>query len=139
MARRSIEVDIGDVKVGGDNPVVVQSMTNTDTADPAATAAQVKALADAGSEIVRVTVNNKYAAAAVPELFERLADLGCAVPIVGDFHYNGHILLRDHPRAAALLHKYRINPGTSARAAATRTSRRSCGSPWKNGKACASG
>ena len=111
MARRSIEVDVGGVKVGGDNPVVVQSMTNTDTADPAATATQVKALADAGSEIVRVTVNNKYAAAAVPELFERLADLGCTVPIVGDFHYNGHILLRDFPRTAELLDKYRINPG----------------------------
>ncbi|MXX71704.1 MAG: flavodoxin-dependent (E)-4-hydroxy-3-methylbut-2-enyl-diphosphate synthase [Gemmatimonadetes bacterium] len=111
VSRRSIEVQIGGVKVGGDNPVVVQSMTNTDTADAAATAAQVKALADAGSEIVRVTVNNKHAAAAVPELFERLADLGCAVPIVGDFHYNGHILLRDFPRAAALLDKYRINPG----------------------------
>ena len=111
MARRSIEVDVGGVKVGGDNPVVVQSMTNTDTADPAATATQVKALADAGSEIVRVTVNNKYAAAAVPELFERLAGLGCTVPIVGDFHYNGHILLRDFPRTAELLDKYRINPG----------------------------
>ena len=111
MSRRSIGVDVGGVKVGGGNPVVVQSMTNTDTADPAATAAQVRALADAGSEIVRVTVNNKHAAAAVPELFERLADMGCNVPIVGDFHYNGHILLRDFPRAAALLSKYRINPG----------------------------
>ncbi len=111
MARKTVQVDIGGVKVGGGNPVVVQSMTNTDTADPAATAAQVKALADAGSEIVRVTVNHKHAAAAVPELFERLSDLGCTVPIVGDFHYNGHILLRDFPRAAALLAKYRINPG----------------------------
>lgn len=111
MSRRTIEVDVGGVKVGGGNPVVVQSMTNTDTADPAATAGQVKALADAGSEIVRVTVNDKHAAAALPELCERLADLGCSVPIVGDFHYNGHILLRDFPRAAALLAKYRINPG----------------------------
>ena len=109
--RNTLEVDIGGVRLGGGNPVVVQSMTNTDTADPAATAAQVKALADAGSEIVRVTVNHRKAAAAVPELFERLADLGCTVPIVGDFHYNGHILLRDFPRAAALLSKYRINPG----------------------------
>ena len=107
----TLAVDVGGVPVGGGNPVVVQSMTNTDTADPAATAAQVKALADAGSEIVRVTVNNKRAAAAVPELFARLADLGCEAPIVGDFHYNGHILLRDYPRAAALLAKYRINPG----------------------------
>ena len=111
MFRKSIEVDVGGVKAGGGNPVVVQSMTNTDTADPSATAAQVKALADAGSELVRVTVNNKHAAAAVPELFERLADLGCNVPIVGDFHYNGHLLLRDFPRAAELLAKYRINPG----------------------------
>ncbi len=111
VSTRTVAVDVGGVKVGGGNPVVVQSMTNTDTADAASTAAQVKALADAGSEIVRVTVNNKYAAGAVPELFERLADLGCTVPIVGDFHYNGHILLRDFPRAAALLDKYRINPG----------------------------
>ena len=111
MARKTRQVDIGGVKVGGGCQVVVQSMTNTDTADPAATAAQVKALADAGSELVRVTVNNKHAAAAVPELFDRLADLGCNVPIVGDFHYNGHILLRDFPHAAALLSKYRINPG----------------------------
>ncbi len=111
MARGTHQVEIGGVTVGGGNPVVVQSMTNTDTADAAATAAQVSSLADAGSEIVRVTVNTRHAAAAVPELFERLADLGCAVPIVGDFHYNGHILLRDYPRAAALLDKYRINPG----------------------------
>ncbi len=111
MSGRTTEVDVGGVKIGGGNPVVVQSMTNTDTADPAATAAQVKALADAGSEIVRVTVNNRRAAAALPELFERLADLDCPVPVVGDFHYNGHILLRDFPRAAALLSKYRINPG----------------------------
>ena len=111
VSTRTVAVDVGGVKVGGGNPVVVQSMMNTDTADAASTAAQVKALADAGSEIVRVTVNNKHAAAAVPELFERLADLGCTVPIVGDFHYNGHILLRDFPRAAALLDKYRINPG----------------------------
>ncbi len=111
MARGTHQVEIGGVKVGGKNPVVVQSMTNTDTADAAATAAQVKSLADAGSEIVRVTVNTRKAAAAVPELFARLAGLGCSVPIVGDFHYNGHILLREYPRAAALLDKYRINPG----------------------------
>ena len=109
--RRTAEVDVGGVRVGGGRPVVVQSMTNTDTADPAATAAQVAALADAGSEIVRVTVNHKHAAAAVPELFERLDDLGCGVPVVGDFHYNGHLMLRDHPAAARLLAKYRINPG----------------------------
>ncbi len=111
MRRESVEVNVGGVRVGGGRPVVVQSMTNTDTADAASTARQVKALADAGSEIVRVTVNDKRAAAAVPELFERLADLGCDAPIVGDFHYNGHILLREFPRAAELLAKYRINPG----------------------------
>ena len=110
-AAKTLEADIGGVKVGGDAPVAVQSMTNTDTADAAATAAQVTALASAGSELVRVTVNNKQAAAAVPELFRRLEDAGCATPIVGDFHYNGHILLRDYPRTAALLAKYRINPG----------------------------
>ena len=107
----TVAVDVGGVPVGGGNPIVVQSMTNTDTADAAATAVQVQALADAGSEIVRVTVNNKQAASAIPELFERLADLGCTTPIVGDFHYNGHILLRDYPEAATLLAKYRINPG----------------------------
>ena len=111
MPRQTFAADIGGVTVGGAAPVVVQSMTNTDTADPAATAVQVQQLAEAGSELVRITVNNKQAAAAVPELFERLADAGCAVPLVGDFHYNGHILLRDYPRTAALLAKYRINPG----------------------------
>ena len=108
---RTLEADVGGVKVGGCNPVVVQSMTNTDTADPETTAAQVCALADAGSEIVRVTVNNKQAAAALPELFQRLDDLGCVAPVVGDFHYNGHILLREYPEAAKALAKYRINPG----------------------------
>lgn len=111
MAKRTLAVDVGGLTIGGGSPIVVQSMTNTDTADPAATAAQVKELADAGSEIVRVTVNNKLAAAAVPELTQRLSDLGCAVPLVGDFHYNGHILLREYPQAASLLAKYRINPG----------------------------
>ncbi len=111
MTRGTRQVEIGGVRIGGENPVVVQSMTNTDTADAAATAVQVASLATAGSEMVRVTVNTREAAAAIPELCERLADLGCTVPIVGDFHYNGHILLRDYPRAAALLSKYRINPG----------------------------
>lgn len=96
LSRRTLVAEIGGVKVGGANPVVVQSMTNTDTADPAATAAQVQQLADAGSELVRITVNNKRAAAAVPELFERLADAGCQVPVVGDFHYNGHKIGRAH-------------------------------------------
>ncbi len=97
--------------VGGDHPVVVQSMTNTDTADVEATVAQVAALAAAGSEVVRVTVNNKPAAAAVPEISARLADAGVDVPIVGDFHYNGHILLTEYPECARALAKYRINPG----------------------------
>ncbi len=111
MRRESVEVKIGGVAIGGDNPVAVQSMTNTDTADAASTAAQVRALADAGSEIVRVTVNNRHAAAGVPGVLRRLRDSGCDVPLVGDFHYNGHILLRDFPETAALLSKYRINPG----------------------------
>ena len=109
--RKSVEVDIGGVRVGGTNPVVVQSMTNTDTADIESTVAQVKALADAGSEMVRVTVNTDAAALAVPEIVERLADMGCDSPIIGDFHYNGHLLLTKHPQTARALAKYRINPG----------------------------
>ena len=97
--------------VGAPHPVVVQSMTNTDTADPASTAAQVAELAHAGSQIVRVTVNNDAAAQALPEIIQRLADLGVAVPIVGDFHYNGHLLLTKYPACARALAKYRINPG----------------------------
>jgi (E)-4-hydroxy-3-methylbut-2-enyl-diphosphate synthase len=97
--------------VGSAHPIVVQSMTNTDTADAAATADQVAALAAAGSELVRITVNNEAAAAAVPEIAARLGDLGVAVPIVGDFHYNGHLLLAKHPDCARSLAKYRINPG----------------------------
>jgi (E)-4-hydroxy-3-methylbut-2-enyl-diphosphate synthase len=97
--------------VGSAHPIVVQSMTNTDTADAAGTAAQVAHLARAGSQVVRVTVNNDAAAAAIPEIVQRLADDGLTTPIVGDFHYNGHKLLAAHPKAAALLAKYRINPG----------------------------
>ena len=104
-------VDVGGVKVGGNNPVVVQSMTNTDTANIEATVAQVKDLALAGSELVRVTVNNNQAAAAVPEISARLRADGFDVPIVGDFHYNGHLLLPAHPACARALAKYRINPG----------------------------
>jgi len=89
-------------------------MTNTDTEDAAATAEQVKLLADAGSELVRVTVNTREAAAAVPEIRRRLDDLGCSVPLIGDFHYNGHVLLTEYPACAAALEKYRINPATSA-------------------------
>jgi len=102
---------VGDVPVGGPHPVVVQSMTNTDTADVAATAAQVAELANAGSEIVRVTVNTREAAAAVPDIARRVRDLGVTAPIVGDFHYNGHTLLTEFPACAQALDKYRINPG----------------------------
>ncbi len=111
VRRRSVAVDVGGVRVGGDAPVVVQSMTNTDTADVEATAQQVAALARAGSEIVRVTVDRDEAAAAVPHIKERLARMGVDVPIVGDFHYIGHKLLADHPACAEALDKYRINPG----------------------------
>ena len=104
-------VEVGGVRVGADHPIVVQSMTNTDTADAEATAHQVAALAAAGSELVRVTVNTEEAAAAVPRIAERLEQLGYAVPLIGDFHYNGHILLRKHPDCARALAKYRINPG----------------------------
>ena len=109
--RRTTSVDVGGVKVGGNHPIVVQSMTNTDTADVEATAHQVAALAAAGSELVRVTVNTEEAAAAVPRIAERLAALGYSVPIVGDFHYNGHQLLAKYPDCARALAKYRINPG----------------------------
>jgi len=109
--RETVEVDIGGVKVGGAHPVVVQSMTNTDTADVASTVTQVKELAEAGSELVRVTVNNDAAAQSVPEIVSRLADGGCDVPIIGDFHYNGHLLLTKFPDCARALAKYRINPG----------------------------
>jgi (E)-4-hydroxy-3-methylbut-2-enyl-diphosphate synthase len=109
--RRSVTCRIGGVPVGGPHPVAVQSMTNTDTEDAAATAAQVALLAEAGSEIVRVTVNTRAAAAAVPEIVRRVRDAGVAAPIVGDFHYNGHLLLTEYPACAAALDKYRINPG----------------------------
>ena len=109
--RSSVIVDVGGVRVGGDQPVVVQSMTNTDTADAEATARQVAALAAAGSELVRVTVNTEAAAAALPRIVERLDATGVAVPIIGDFHYNGHLLLAKYPDCARALAKYRINPG----------------------------
>jgi (E)-4-hydroxy-3-methylbut-2-enyl-diphosphate synthase len=109
--RRSVPVKVGPVEVGGSSPIVVQSMTNTDTADAAATARQVADLARAGSEIVRITVDRDEAAAAVPHIKERLLKMGVDVPIVGDFHYIGHKLLADHPAAAQALDKYRINPG----------------------------
>jgi (E)-4-hydroxy-3-methylbut-2-enyl-diphosphate synthase len=109
--RKSVVCHVGSVPVGGAHPVVVQSMTNTDTADPVATADQVALLAAAGSEIVRVTVNTREAAAAVPDMVRRLRDRGVTAPIVGDFHYNGHTLLTEYPECARLLDKYRINPG----------------------------
>lgn len=109
--RRTVTTLVGDVAVGSDHPVVVQSMTNTDTADVPGTVAQVAALAAAGSQIVRITVNNDAAAAAVPAIVRDLADLGIDVPIVGDFHYNGHLLLSKYPGTARALAKYRINPG----------------------------
>jgi (E)-4-hydroxy-3-methylbut-2-enyl-diphosphate synthase len=113
--RRSVAVRIGSVIVGGGAPIVVQSMTNTDTADVEGTARQVKALAQAGSELVRITVNSSEAAAAVAPIRERLIALGVPVPLVGDFHFNGHKLLREHPACAEALAKYRINPGNVGR------------------------
>jgi (E)-4-hydroxy-3-methylbut-2-enyl-diphosphate synthase len=111
VRRSTPSVSVGGVLVGSAHPIVVQSMTNTDTADAAGTAAQIAHLARAGSQLVRVTVNNDAAAAAIPEIVQRLADDGLSTPIVGDFHYNGHKLLAAHPKAAELLAKYRINPG----------------------------
>ena len=111
IRRRTVTARIGGVPVGSCHPIVVQSMTNTDTADVAATVRQTAALARAGSELVRVTVNNDEAAAAVPEIVEGLDRIGVPVPIVGDFHYNGHLLLTRHPACARALAKYRINPG----------------------------
>src|SRR5258708_10535220 len=112
MARhKTVPVQVGAVTVGGGTPVVVQSMTNTDTADVEQTAQQVAALARAGSELVRITVDRDEAAAAVPHIKERLLKMGVTAPIVGDFHYIGHKLLADHPACAEALDKYRINPG----------------------------
>src|SRR6202162_528026 len=109
--RKTVTASIGGVRVGSDARVVVQSMTNTDTADIASTVKQVAALARAGSELVRVTVNNEEAAAAVAPIVEQLEQQSVSVPIIGDFHYNGHILLKKYPECARALGKYRINPG----------------------------
>jgi len=109
--RKSVAVEVGGVKVGGTHPIVVQSMTNTDTVNVAATVEQVAALARAGSELVRVTVNTEAAAAAVPEIVKGLESRGVGVPLIGDFHYNGHLLLTKYPACARALAKYRINPG----------------------------
>ena len=113
--RKTLEVPVGGVVIGGGKPIVVQSMTDTDTADVSATVSQVKELADAGSEIVRITVNSDHAARAVPEIESRLRDIGCNVPLVGDFHFIGHRLLTSHSDCAAALSKYRINPGNVGR------------------------
>ncbi len=115
--RRSHQVAVGDVLIGGGAPIVVQSMTNTDTADAAATARQVEALARAGSELVRITVNSPEAAAQVADIRSRLDARGCKVPLVGDFHYNVHKLLTQYPDCAAALAKYRINPGNVGKGA----------------------
>src|SRR5215467_12204179 len=112
--RKTVTAVVGGVRVGSDAPVVVQSMTNTDTADVAATVQQVAALARAGSELVRVTVNNDDAAAAVPHIVEQLDKQGVRVPIIGDFHYNGHVLLTKYTECARDLAKYRINPGNAS-------------------------
>src|SRR5499427_5432092 len=112
--RKTVTAVVGGVRVGSDAPVVVQSMTNTDTADIPATVQQVTALARAGSELVRVTVNNDEAAAAVPHIVEQLDKQGVRVPIIGDFHYNGHVLLTKYPECARDLAKYRINPGNAS-------------------------
>jgi (E)-4-hydroxy-3-methylbut-2-enyl-diphosphate synthase len=109
--RKTYGVQVGHIQVGGGAPVVVQSMTNTDTADIAGTVAQCKELAEAGSELVRITVNMPESAAAVAEIVARLRDAGCVAPIIGDFHYNGHVLLTKYPDCARALDKYRINPG----------------------------
>ncbi|GMV81293.1 MAG: 4-hydroxy-3-methylbut-2-en-1-yl diphosphate synthase (flavodoxin) 1 [Planctomycetota bacterium] len=112
---QTVGVKVGGITVGGGSPVVVQSMANTDTADPVSTSQQVFELAEAGSELVRITVNTPEAAAAVPEIRKRLHDRGCSVPLIGDFHFNGHKLLTDYPECARTLDKYRINPGNVGR------------------------
>ncbi len=111
VRRQTVTASVGGIPIGSDHPIVVQSMTNTDTADPASTADQVVALARAGSQLVRITVNNEEAAAAVPEIARRVSDAGIEVPLIGDFHYNGHLLLSKYPACAETLAKYRINPG----------------------------
>src|ERR1700747_1797158 len=115
LRRSSVQVSIASVRLGGNAPIVVQSMTNTDTADVEGTARQGQALSRAGSELVRITVNTSEAAAAVAPIRAWLDRAGVAVPLIGDFHFNGHKLLREHPECAAALAKYRINPGNVGR------------------------
>ena len=109
--RASVGVSVGAITIGGEHPIVVQSMTNTDPADATATAKQVQQLAAAGSELVRITVNTEEAAEQVGRIRDRLDAVGCRVPLIGDFHYNGHLLLTKYPSCAEALAKYRINPG----------------------------
>jgi len=135
IRRKTVTVRVGDVPVGAGHPVVVQSMTNTDTADAVSTAAQVADLADAGSQLVRITVNNEQAAAAVPEIASRVADLGVNVPLIGDFHYNGHLLLAKYPECARVLAKYRINPGNVGSKRRDENFRTIAGIAAENGKA----
>src|SRR6266542_1218773 len=125
LRHRTRQVRVGRALIGGDAPILVQSMTNTDTADAQSTTAQVAELARAGSEIVRVTVNTAEAAAQVPRIRERLDAMDCDVPLVGDFHFNGHKLLAGHPDCARSLAKYRINPGNVGRGAKRGSPRRS--------------
>ena len=115
MSSPTLAVQVGSVTIGGNAPIAIQSMTNTDTADSKATIQQIVALAEAGSELVRLTINNQAAAQAVPAIHNRLQQLGCHVPLIGDFHFNGHKLLADNPDCAQLLDKYRINPGNVGR------------------------
>ena len=109
--RWSVGVNVGGIVIGGGSPIVVQSMTNTNSEDVESTVEQIVALANAGSELVRITVNSRKAAQAVPEIVKRTADRGVCVPVIGDFHYNGHQLLSEYPECARSLAKYRINPG----------------------------
>ena len=111
LRRKSVSVFVDGIEIGGSAPVVVQSMTNTDTADAVSTAKQIQNLATAGSELVRITVNNEDSAKQVPKIKNLLESTGCKVPIIGDFHYNGHELLKKYPECAEALSKYRINPG----------------------------
>jgi len=113
--KKTVGVKVGNIQIGGGAPIVIQSMTNTDTADVESTVQQIYELARAGSELVRVTVNNEASAEAVPYIREKLEAKGCSVPIIGDFHFNGHRLLEKYPACAESLAKYRINPGNVGR------------------------
>ena len=132
--RNSVQVNVGGVLVGGGAPVVVQSMTNTDTADIEDTAKQIIELHDAGSELVRITVNNKDAAKAVPYIMDYLDKKNVEVPVIGDFHYNGHVLLTEFPECARALSKYRINPGNTGTKARDKEFQYHCGTGCEMGQ-----